>query len=98
MSTHSDEIHVPRGPLLGIALLIGITLLAVATFRLSGTEIASRSQASILREVARIAAEGYSSASLGAENSLFVRSVMSWATPHIPTTLPPASRRGTTKA
>lgn len=50
MSTHSDEIRVPRGPLLGMALLIGITLLAVASFRLSGTEIASRSQAAVVAE------------------------------------------------
>jgi putative photosynthetic complex assembly protein len=49
-STHSDEIHVPRGPLLGIALLIGLTILAVATMRLSGVEVSSRSQAAVVAE------------------------------------------------
>lgn len=48
--THSDEIHVPRGPLLGMALLIGITMLAVALIRLSGTDISSRSQAAVVAE------------------------------------------------
>ena len=49
-STHSDEIHVPRGPLLGMALLIGLTILAVATIRLSGVEVSSRSQAPVVAE------------------------------------------------
>jgi putative photosynthetic complex assembly protein len=50
MSTHSHDIRVPRGPLLGVALMLGITLLAVATIRWTGIEITTRSQAPVVAE------------------------------------------------
>ncbi len=41
---------VPRGPLLGAALLIGIALLAVATIRLTGVDVSTRSQAAVVAQ------------------------------------------------
>ncbi|WP_088278664.1 photosynthetic complex assembly protein PuhC [Ideonella sp. A 288] len=50
MSTHSHAMAVPRAPLIGAALLVGATLLAVAAIRLSGMDIASRSEAVVVAE------------------------------------------------
>jgi putative photosynthetic complex assembly protein len=49
-SSHSHDQSVPRGALLGAALLIGFTLLAVAVTRLSGVDISARSQAAVVAE------------------------------------------------
>ena len=50
MTTHSHDVHVPRGPLLAAALLIGATLLAVGGVRLSGVDMSSRSAAPVVAE------------------------------------------------
>jgi putative photosynthetic complex assembly protein len=49
-STHHHDIAIPRGPLIGGMALIGATLLAVATVRLSGVEVSSRSHAPAVAE------------------------------------------------
>ena len=48
--SHHHDITVPRGPLLGAAVLIGICLLAVAAIRLSGIDISQRSNAAVVAE------------------------------------------------
>ncbi len=50
MAAHSHHIAVPRIPLLGALLLIGLTLLTVAGVRLSGTDISNRSAADVIAE------------------------------------------------
>jgi putative photosynthetic complex assembly protein len=50
MSIHSHTLAIPRGPLLAAALMIGLSLIAVAATRLSGVDVSSRSQASVLAE------------------------------------------------
>lgn len=51
MAAHTHEnLHIPRGPLLGGAALICATLLTVATVRLSGVDISSESRAPVLAE------------------------------------------------
>lgn len=50
MSTHSHHIAVPRGPLIGAAVLVGLTMAAVATLRISGTDLGSRSAAPVVAE------------------------------------------------
>ena len=50
MATHSHDIQLPRGLLLGAVLLIGTVLLAVAALRVSGVDISTRSQAATVAE------------------------------------------------
>lgn len=48
--THDDSITVPRGPLMGVALLLGITLLIVAVIRISGVDIDTGSRAAVVAQ------------------------------------------------
>lgn len=55
MTTHAPDIHshhmpVGRGPLLAAALLIGATVIGVATLRLSGADVSTRSQAAVVAQ------------------------------------------------
>ncbi len=47
---HSHHMPVPRGPLLAAALLIGATLLGVATIRATGVDVSTRSQAAVVAQ------------------------------------------------
>ncbi len=47
---HSHHMPVPRGPLLAAAVLIGATLLGVATIRATGTDVSTRSQAAVVAQ------------------------------------------------
>jgi len=54
-STHAPDLHshhmpVPRGPLLAAGLLIVATLAGVATLRLSGADVSTRSQAPVVAQ------------------------------------------------
>lgn len=55
MTTHTSDIHshhmpVGRVPLLAAALLIGATVFGVATLRLSGADVSTRSQAAVVAQ------------------------------------------------
>ncbi len=50
MATHTHNIQLPRGLLLAAVLLVGGVLLAVATVRISGVDISTRSQAATVAE------------------------------------------------
>lgn len=50
MTTHSHNIQLPRGLLLGAVLLVGGALLAVAALRIGGVDISTRSQAATVAE------------------------------------------------
>jgi putative photosynthetic complex assembly protein len=55
MSTHTGDLHshhmpVGRGPLLAAALLIGATIAGVATLRLSGADVSTRSLAPVVAQ------------------------------------------------
>ena len=47
---HSHDMPVPRVPLLAAAALIIATLVGVATVRLTGTDVSTRSQAAVLAQ------------------------------------------------
>ena len=47
---HSHHMPVSRGPLLAAAVLIGATLLGVATLRVSGVDVSTRSQAAVVAQ------------------------------------------------
>jgi putative photosynthetic complex assembly protein len=48
--THDHGITVTRGPLLGVALMLGVTLLAVAVIRVSGMDVNTSSRAAVVAE------------------------------------------------
>lgn len=55
MTTHAPDIHrhhmpVGRGPLLAAALLIVATIAGVATLRISGADVSTRSQAAVVAQ------------------------------------------------
>lgn len=47
---HSHHMSVPKGPLLAAAVLILVTIVGVATVRLSGAEVSTRSQAAVVAQ------------------------------------------------
>lgn len=55
MTSHASDIHshhmpVGRGPLLAAAVLIAATVFGVATLRLSGADVSTRSQAAVVAQ------------------------------------------------